>query len=69
MMKVGHPMGVSKQQKRLMVRLMTNSLQVPAKDQKALLEEQVAVPGVPVYPVAQVALLHVVTAAVEPPHK
>jgi hypothetical protein len=49
---------------------MTNSPQVPAKDQKALLEEQdVAVPGVPEYPVAQVAVLHVVEAAVEPPHK
>jgi hypothetical protein len=48
----------------------TNSLQVPARDQAALPEEQPeAVPGVPEYPVAQVAVLHVGEDVAEPSHR
>jgi hypothetical protein len=50
--------------------LTTNSLQVPAKDHEGLLEEQdVAVPGVPEYPVAQVVVVHVDEVVAEPSHK
>jgi hypothetical protein len=50
--------------------LTTNSLQAPAKDHAALLEEQdAAVPGVPEYPVAHVAVLHVDEGVAEPSHK